>query len=69
MAKLCTAGTVIAADHTIVHAADVHEVAVPAGVVAPSIKSAARVVPGDTYSADRIALLALAGGTAIVMMP
>ena len=47
-AKLCTAGTVSAADHMIEHEDDVHDVALPAGAVAPSMNTAARVVAGDT---------------------
>jgi hypothetical protein len=70
IAKLWLSGTVTAADHVIVHVADEHDVVVPAGVVAPSMKSAARVVAGDTYSADRARLaFDVAGGTAMLIVP
>jgi len=45
-AKVWAAGTLSAADHAIVQA-DVHDVVEPAGVVAPSMKTAAPVVPGE----------------------
>jgi hypothetical protein len=48
----------------------VHVVVEPAGVTAPSMKTAARVVPGETYAIVRIPPAALViAGTAIVSVP
>jgi hypothetical protein len=64
------AGTLIAADHAIVHDDDVHDVVEPAGVVAASMKSAARVVPAEMYMGLRTSRAApRADGTWIVIVP
>ncbi len=46
IAKLWLAGRLSVADHVMVHV--VVQAAVPAGAVAPSMNTAARVVAGDT---------------------
>jgi hypothetical protein len=60
----------MAADHESVHADDVHDVVEPAGAVAPSMKTAALVVPGEMYAGLRTLRDARgAGGIRIVMVP
>jgi hypothetical protein len=65
------AGNVSRADHAIVHDEDVHVAVLPAGIVAPSMKSAACVVACDTYAGNRVAWLVLEviGGTAMTIVP